>query len=124
MNVRQERTEGVKMTVCCETATNRSYYTDHSATCANFSAMPGIYVTRNGEPRARGYNTTGWAAGSTDEGAWLTVWGSAYCSELVFETEEAAEVRAEWLRKRAHESTRDSVVVRRVTGSGSAFRIL
>jgi hypothetical protein len=115
-----------KMTTCCETAANRSYYTDHSADCVNVPTVAGVYMTRRGEPRARGHHMTGWAAGSTDEGVWLTVWGSAYANELVFETEEAAAVRAEWLRGRAHESTRGSVVVRRVSRSThmDAYRIL
>jgi hypothetical protein len=112
------------MSACCETAANRSYYTDHSADCVNAPTVGGIYVTRGGEPRARGHHQTGWAAGSTDEGRWLTVWGSAYANELVFETEDAAEVRAGWLRDRAHESIRSSVVVRRVERRGTAFGIL
>jgi hypothetical protein len=74
----------------------------------------------------------GYAAGSTDEGRWLTVWGSAYKNEVIFATAEAAEVRAKWLRSRAHESTRDSVVVRPVSRfshggvalGGTAFRIV
>lgn len=106
------------MTSCCVVAENRSYYTDHSPNCHNHPTVSGVYVTRNGQPLARGYLMEGYAAGSADDGEWLCVWGSAYHSELVFATAEAADVRAELLRSPAHASIRDSVVVRRVTCAG------
>lgn len=116
---------------CCSLAAHHAYYTDHNPECLNFLAIDGVYMTRKGEPLARGHLMEGYAAGSTDEGQWLTVWGSAYKNEVVFGTAEAAEVRADWLRDRAHESIRDSIVVHHVsrfshgdvTLTGTAFRI-
>lgn len=120
------------MSTCCTLAAVNAYYTDHDDGCSNCPTVPGIYMTRRGEPLARGNLMEGYAAGSTDEDTWLTVWGSAYHHEVVFSSPEAAEVRAKWLRARSHESIRGSVIVRQVsrrshggvTLTGTAFRIV
>lgn len=67
----------------------------------------------------------GYAVGSTDEGKWLTVWGSAYHgADLVFPDKELAEARAEHVRCRTVESHRDRVIVRRVRRAGEHFLIV
>lgn len=121
------------MTICCDAASHASYYTEHDHACANRTNVPGVYMTREGQPLARGHLIEGWAAGTTgDDSPWLCVHGSAYHNDLVFVSVEAAEVRAGWLRDRTHELTRDSIVVRKVsrkshggvTLTNAAFRII
>lgn len=66
----------------------------------------------------------GYAAGSTDSGEWLTVWGSAYRSDLVYPTLEQAEERAAEIRAKAP-SQAERIIVRKVEALGGIyFRII
>jgi hypothetical protein len=63
----------------------------------------------------------GYAAGSTDGGEWLTVWGSAYRSDLVYATRDEAEQRAAELRANTVATQRDRVIVRKVQPLGGIY---
>lgn len=91
-----------------------------------------VAVTAPAQPRTIPYvpGRTGWAAGTaTPADKWLTVWGSAYDTELLFVDRADAQARADGLNASA---PRDRVVVRHVrvvanpgvTLTGIAFRIL
>lgn len=67
----------------------------------------------------------GYAAGSTDGGEWLTIWGSAYRSDLVYATREEADVRAAELRTGSAATMHDRIIVARVERLGGLYnRIL
>lgn len=70
------------------------------------------------------YLDEGYAAGSTDGGQWLTVWGSFHRSDLVFATREEAEVRALDLRGRSVPDAAATVIVCRVRREDGFYRIL
>lgn len=67
----------------------------------------------------------GYAAGTTDSGQWLTVWGSAHRDDLIYPTQAEAEARADVLRAGSVPAQAARVIVCKVENlSGIYVRIL